>query len=258
MAKKIILSESGLRAILLENRNFERAKIAVKRYCNPKNNDDMFSIIHDIQRNIPYSRILKDKYLEGVIRLIYSEELDGSQHETINDILSIIGDNNNYQEIFNGNFNGMYFEDLYFQFYNEINNLLNKERQDSARQSYKPNNDYIIIKINGYEDAMKYAKYTDWCISQSLFDYETYTPHGETFYICLKNGYQHIPMVRGENHPLDNYGLSMIAVSVRKNGRLASSTTRWNEASSGNKILTPQQISQLLGRDFYTVFIPNK
>ena len=70
MAKKVILSESGLSAILLENRNFEMAKKAVKRYCNPKNNVDMFSIIHDIQRNIPYSRILKDKYLEGVIRLI--------------------------------------------------------------------------------------------------------------------------------------------------------------------------------------------
>lgn len=65
-------------------------------------------------------------------------------------------------------------------------------------------------------------------------------------------------MERGNNCPLDEYGLSMIAVSVRKNGRLASSTTRWNEASQGNKTLTPQQISNLIGRDFYTVFIPNK
>ena len=65
--KKIILSEKGFSAILLENRNFERAKKAVKRYCNPKSSDEVFAIIHDIQINIQYSRILKDKYIEGVI-----------------------------------------------------------------------------------------------------------------------------------------------------------------------------------------------
>lgn len=258
MAKKVILSESGFNTFLLENRNFERAKNAVRRYCNPKDSNDVFSIIHDIQRNIPYSRILKDKYLEGVIRLVYLEELDDSQCETINDILSVINNNTIYQKQFNGNFNDMYFEELYFQFYDEIEMLLSKEREKSANQTYTPNNDYRIYKIDRYEDAMKYAKYTNWCISQSQFDFETYTPHGETFYICLKNGFQDIPKEKGENTPFDEYGLSMIAISVRQNRRLATCTTRWNEALTGGKALTPQQISHLIGRDFYTVFIPNK
>ena len=244
--------------IIVIHFTIERAKNAVKRYCNPQNTEEVFNIIHDIQKNIPYSRILKDKYLEGTIRLVYLEELDESQQETVNDILSIIESNEVYQKQLDGNFNGLYYEDFSFQFYDEINNLLNMERHNSANQVYEPNNDYTIVKINSYEEAMKYTKYTNWCISQSKFDYETYTPHGETFYICLRNGFQNVPMERGNNCPLDEYGLSMIAVSVRKNGRLASSTTRWNEASQGNKTLTPQQISNLIGRDFYTVFIPNK
>ena len=151
----------------------------------------------------------------------------------------------------------MYFEDLCFKFYDEINNLINKERQESASQSYQPNSNYTIVKIQNYEDAMKYAQYTSWCISHSSFDYDTYTPHGETFYICLKNGFQNIPMIKGDNHPLDEYGLSMIAISVRKNGRLASSTTRWNETIVGNKALNVQHISNLIGKDFYSVFTPH-
>ena len=64
-------------------------------------------------------------------------------------------------------------------------------------------------------------------------------------------------MIKGDNHPLDEYGLSMIAISVRKNGRLASSTTRWNETIVGNKALNVQQISNLIGKDFYSVFTPH-
>ena len=52
-------------------------------------------------------------------------------------------------------------------FYDEINDLFNKERQDSSKQTYTPNNEYTIHKIGCYEDAMKYAKYTNWCISKS-------------------------------------------------------------------------------------------
>lgn len=251
MAKKTIMSENGFN-------NLRRARNAVRRYCNPKDDSEISSIINDIRIDIPFSRILKEKYLEGIVRLIYLEELDGSQRETINDILSIISNNCTYQKQFNSNFNGMYFEDLCLHFHNEINDLLEKERQDSAKQTYNPNNEYTIHKIDCYEDAMKYAKYTDWCVLHSQFDYERNTHYGETFYVCLKDGFQNTPMEKGDKCPFDEYGLSMIAVFVRKNGRLASSTTRWNEALAGGKTLTPQQISQLIGKDFYKIFIPNK
>ena len=272
MAKKVIkLTESKLKEmienatlqaldkqLLAENRNFERAKKAVRTYCNPRDNDEIFIIIHDTQHNVPYSRICKDKYLEGVIRLIYNEELDESQMETINDILNVISNNTNYILKYNGDFNGLYYEELLFEFYDEIENLLQKERETSAKQEYIPNQSYSVIEIKNFSDASKFSKCVDWCIVRSKFDFETYTTHGETFYFCLKDGYEKISCLKGEGHPLDSYGLSMIAVSVRKNGRLATCTTRWNEASNGNRILTIQQISQLLGMDFYSVFKPKR
>ena len=235
---------------------YRRARKAVRKYCHLKDQACILETIHAIQVDIPSSSICKGKYLEGVIRMVYLEELDESQFETINDILSVIKGNHGLQELYDGDFNGLFFEDLCFKFDHEINRLLEEEHKASANMVYKPNKIYSIRKVHSFEEAMEYAHLTSWCISESRFDYDSYTRHGETFYVCLKNGYLETPMERGEGHPLDAYGLSMIAISVRKNGRLASCTTRWNEASRNGRILTTQQISQLIGQDFYTVFVP--
>lgn len=196
MAKKVIkLTESELKEmiknatlqaldkqLLAENRNFERAKKAVRTYCNPRDNDEIF-VIH------------------------FASPTSFST---------------------------------------------------SAKQEYIPNQSYSVIEIKNFSNASNFSKCVDWCIVRSKFDFETYTTHGETFYFCLKDGYEKISYLKGEGHPLDNYGLSMITVSVRKNGRFATCTTRWNESSNGSRILTPQQISQLLGMDFYSVFKPKR
>lgn len=233
-----------------------KARKAVRRYCHPKDQASILETIHAIQMDIPSSSICKGKYLEGVIRMVYLEELDESQFETINDILTVIKDNRGLQELYDGNFNGLFFEDLCFKFDYEINRLLEEERNASGNMVYHPNNVYSIRRVHSFEEAMEYSHLTSWCISESRFDYEGYTRHGETFYVCLKDGYMDVPMEEGQGHPLDAYGLSMIAISVRKNGRLASCTTRWNEASRNGRILTTQQISQLIGQDFYSVFVP--
>jgi hypothetical protein len=64
--------------------------------------------------------------------------------------------------------------------------------------------------------------------------------------------------VQGEGCPKDEYGLSMIAVCVDGSGRLKNSTCRWNHSNGGNdKLFTTDEISQLIGRNFYDVFKPN-
>lgn len=257
MVHPFVCVVSGIMRLFARERwYYSRAQKAVSNYSRHKDDDDIIDTIHSIKVDIPSSSILKGKYLEGVIRLVYREELDDSQFETINDILSIIRDNRIYQKQYDGDFNGLYFEDLCFCFDDEINRLLSEERCSSAKQVYQPNKEYTIRRIHSFEDAMEYVSLTSWCISESFSDYENYTRHGETFYICLKNGYQDVPMELGERHPLDEYGLSLIAISVRKNGRLATCTTRWNEASRDGRILNTKQISQLIGSDFYSVFQP--
>lgn len=113
---------------------------------------------------------------------------------------------------------------------------------------------YTIIPIPNFEKAKAFASHCDRCICQAKFDYDTYTLNGETFYFCLKEGFETTAKQAGENHPFDEYGLSMIAVSVTPDGWLANCTNRWNEDRIGNPNLTVQEISQMVGRDFYEVF----
>ena len=117
---------------------------------------------------------------------------------------------------------------------------------------------YHIIPITSFDEAKKYAPHCDWCICKAEFDYETYTLHGETFYFCLREGFAETPKAVGDNHPLDEYGLSMLAVSVTPDGRLANFTNRWNEDRIGNSIVSEQEISEIIGRDFREVFKPMK
>jgi NAD-dependent deacetylase len=117
---------------------------------------------------------------------------------------------------------------------------------------------YTIIHIPDFEKAKVFAPYCDWCICQSEFDYETYTLNGETFYFCLKEGFEKTVKCAGNNYPYDDYGVSMLAISVDPDGQLANCTNRWNVDRIGNPNLTVQEVSQIVGRDFYDVFKPLK
>ena len=89
--------------------------------------------------------------------------------------------------------------------------------------------------------------------------FDSYTSDGiGQFYFCLRNGFENVPEKVGEGCPLDEYGLSMVAVSVDENGALHTCTCRWNHDNGGNdSIMDTKQISQLIGRNFYEVFNPN-
>lgn len=47
-------------------------------------------------------------------------------------------------------------------------------------------------------------------------------------YVCMKDGFEDVRRMEGENFPLDEYGLSLVAVSVDDTGRLNTCTSRWN------------------------------
>ena len=68
---------SGITNLFPRKRWYDvRAQNAVRRYCHLRNPSDIIDTIHSIKMDIPCSGILKGKYLEGVIRLVYLEELD--------------------------------------------------------------------------------------------------------------------------------------------------------------------------------------
>ena len=88
--------------------------------------------------------------------------------------------------------------------------------------------------------------------------YDSYTNNGSgRFYFCLHKGFENEPMVEGDGCPLDNYGLSMIAVSVTMEGEVNTITCRWNHDNGGNdSIMTIEQLEDTLGRNFYQTFKP--
>ena len=80
MVHPFVCVVSGIMRLFARERwYYSRAQKAVSNYSRLKNDDDIIDTIHSIKVDIPSSSILKGKYLEGVIRLVYREELDESQ-----------------------------------------------------------------------------------------------------------------------------------------------------------------------------------
>ena len=135
---------------------------------------------------------------------------------------------------------------------------LSKRKELMGGKHYQQNRQYTIVPINSYEEATKYAKYNEWCVtySEEMFDDKTCNGAGR-FYFCLRNGFENVPKKVGPNAPLDEYGLSMIAVSITMEGEPNSITCRWNHDNGGSdNVMDDEQLSELLGVNFYSVFKP--
>jgi hypothetical protein len=89
--------------------------------------------------------------------------------------------------------------------------------------------------------------------------YNSYTCGGiNQLYFCLKNGFENIKPIVGEDAPLDEYGLSMLSVIVNGEGELAYCTCRWNHDNGGNdSIMSAVEISDIVNVDFYETFKPS-
>lgn len=238
--------------------NYKIAQKAVRQFASPSSENDVADIICDICKAIKNVRLENCRYLPGAIRLTYNEELDDSQQETVNDIIGIIANDPTLKSKYDGDFNGLYYEELLFSFSAMLDYLVSEERKMTTGYPLTVRDDYDVIPIPDFEAAKVFGEYVDWCITKSRFDFETYTPHGETFYFVVRKDYRKTKKSEiSLGNPKDDYGLSMLAISIRKNGRLASCTTRWNEASVGNRTLGVSEICQLLNCDFHNVFVPH-
>lgn len=299
MKNKIIrLSESDIKTIIhesikslltenKESKNMSKARNIVRQF-NP--NLDAQEIITAVRNDLPNSRLEHCKYLPGVTKMVMNNEINHQNRVQFNDTLGMIskGHSNEYD----GMLNDMSAEDLIKRFGREINNEFQQDVENHNNTQFTANNDYTIIRITSPEEAAKYGKYTNWCITsseESAYDddyeydeddeyydeddeyhdkparptlgevmYDNYTNGGGgVFYFCLKNGFQNIPKEPGEGCPLDEYGLSMIATSVDTQGKCQTITCRWNHDHGGNdNIMTPMELSKIIGRNYYQTFKP--
>ena len=200
------------------------------------------------------------KFTLGVARMYCDNQIsDAGIISDLNATLKLLSDHlNEYDK----NLNGLSAEELISKF--RKNRANDKERKKREIKKLKFDiSDYEIVKIDSFDDAKKYYKYTNphsrWCLTHMEDMYDTYTCDGiNQIYFCLKNGFEDIKPVVGENAPLDEYGLSMISIIVNENEELAYCTCRWNHDNGGTDYIMDEiEISKVVNLDFYETFKPN-
>lgn len=199
------------------------------------------------------------KFILGVTRMFLDGELRSAQDITsLNATLKLVSSDAHIDE-YDRNLNGMSCRDLVDRFSNAMTQNLEKDKDDISKLSFDGVSNYDIVRIDSFEEAERYGDYVSWCVAHDENMFDSYTSDGiNQFYFCLRNGFEKEERVPGEGCPLDDYGLSMIAVSVNENGMLNTCTCRWNHDNGGNdNIMDTKEISEVVGARFYDVFKPN-
>lgn len=249
--------------LITENRASKNQSLARKmvRSINPNLNDKEFTenVLHDI----PNVRKADFHLYPAVVRFVLNagSSLDANTILELNKYVGVIAPKAKELGL-DQNANGMSLQDFFNQFKGNVSQSETDDREASAQ--YGENNDgnnngYKIVPIPTYDDANEYSRYTDWCVTQGDEYFLRYTNNGSgIFYFLLKEGFENVPREQGPNCPLDEYGLSMIAVSFRNDGSINTVTCRWNHDSGGNDfVMTPEQLSKLIGADIYGIFNPD-
>ena len=249
--------------LITENAKNNNMKLA-RRYLEEKlgwDNEQIMDFFGKMQHDIPNVRMSNCKYFLGVTRMIMEKQLtDGESIMKLNSILKYINNDESLNSSFDRNLNGLTFEKLSEQTTEGMEQAYKSERERFSSTDFgERNTSYRIVKINSFEEASEYGKYTPWCITHGEQAFNNYTNNGIcVFYFCLKDGFESIPEKIGENCPLDEYGLSMLAVCVDENGECKTITCRWNHNNGGNdNIMSTEELSSLLGVNFYEVFKPS-
>ena len=200
------------------------------------------------------------KFTLGVTRMYADGELNDAN--TISDINATLKLLSAHLNEYDRNLNGLSADELISKFKKVRENNVEMEKREISKMKFGVS-DYEIIKIDSFNDAKKYYKYTNpssrWCLTHMEDMYDSYTCGGiNQIYFCLRNGFENIKPTVGKNTPLDEYGLSMLSIIVNENGELAYCTCRWNHDNEGNdSVMDAVEISEVVNVNFYEVFKPN-
>ena len=243
--------------LILENARDRRVESYLKSKGYGDYNERM-EIISRIKHDIPNVRLSKGKFLLGICRMFCDGQLGGAQDIFhVDEALGNI-DKGNHQDEFDENLNGKSPDDLYKMFSEESNQRLAADMKRSTTANFDGKSRYKVVPINSFEEAEPYGKYTSWCVTYDPNAFETYTEGGKRFYFCLKNGFEKVKK-DDEGAPLNNWGLSMIAVVVDSKGRCDRVTTRYNHDHDGENnpgLKTAEQVEKVVNLPFYSTFKP--
>lgn len=134
------------------------------------------------------------------------------------------------------------------------------KEDDLTKYSDKIGKDYTYDIMYSQEDCKKYNQATSpgaWCITYGKQHYDGYTKRNKShFVIFKKNGYESIPRKMTHGFPLDEYGVSLLAVQQSNvDGSFICCTTRWNHGGHGgastidnaDNAVTYEQLKKITG-----------
>ena len=226
--------------------------------------------VTQIRNDIPSSRLPKTengkdscKFLLGVTRLYFGFAKDSRQDEIqgkisqLEKIMKIL--TTSHASEYDNDLNGLSYGDLDNKFKGTIQKNLDNEIASLKDQQFTRDESYKFIPIPDFETAKRFGKWTSWCVTHQESMYDSYTKNGlGLFYFCIKDGFETVKKVEGEGCPLDEYGKSMIAISVNDDGSLNTATCRWNHDNGGDdKIFKDAaEVSRFFGVNFFETFKP--
>lgn len=260
------LSESR---ILRENQNDKKANDYLKNVVGITDFEKIRKVIMDIYEAIPNSRLMRGRYLLGIVRLIH-ENGNKFKATKMNNILY----NMKKQEFYmDRNFNGLSFNELVEKFYVPEG----VQEVDGVKKIRQVANGYTIKHIETF-DEMRMSCDGEWCISYADdMWYEIVEECHECVYL-VEN--QEMVNSIDENSeewkdasekmsdpddlsdlgkygsgqaPYDTYGLSRFVVMVHPS--YISVYSRWNIPNClDGGFLSKQQLEDLLGLPFDEAF----
>lgn len=265
--KEIMYILHEAKMLLTEDQESDSIKKAIALYmdmmgCDKKTAEKFVRI--DLRNDFPNLRYKKPgKFILGVTRMFLNGDFrTGDAIQPLNTTLTYVASEAHYNE-YDKNLNGLSANEIINRFADAVKADAEADRERLAQQEYDGNTNYEIVRVDTFEETSQYRQYCypedPWCITKYPSMLNSYTNNGiGQFYFCLRNGFETMEPIKGDGCPLDEYGVSMFAVCVDGNGRLKTSTCRWNHSNGGDDhILTTEQISKLIGRNFYDVFKPN-
>lgn len=248
-----IIRESIDKLLLTEDRGSRSMKSA---------RNDAVSVLGDKQQAVDYVNKVRNQlelhndaeaFVLGGTRMKLNGEYDNSTKDKLISVIRLIA--SKYIDSYNNDLNGLSAQELIGKHSNELQSMRDNERNEVGSMEFNGKSDYDIVRIDSFKQASEYSVCTPWCVTCGKDAFNEYTSNGvNQFYFCFKDGFKQVPEEKGENYPLDEYGLSMFAVRVNENGDLIGCTTRWNV---GDNAMNVKQISTVIGMDFYGVFKPN-
>lgn len=203
------------------------------------------------------------KYLLGTCRLylvdIPAQEAEGKDRARLkarlNMLVHVIAtrfDGDFAEDDRGRNFDGMSLKELEGKYGPEADRISAEEKAaaQAAASGLVRNPDYEIVRIDSFEQASEYGDYVSWCVTHDESMYEDYTYGMNRFYFVLKRGFKSL------NWRDPQYRESMLAVRVDTDGNMTPEDGCTPRTNDGGSYMTPEELQELLGVDFYKTFKP--